>query len=160
MIFWKGIGLLVMSFVFAGFFLIPLGCQFHTEYAPPIECNESNSIILDITGGDPRVQSLLLEEVNLQLVVNDAYTAKTALQVMDEIEKYAESGVSLPDIAYFVIKKFDSLDDPKWAVQVSFFSETLSQLMQVETTARISECDLELIKRHLEKQRKWMRMLL
>ena len=123
-------------------------CAGKSAWTPPAKCDGQPSLILEKIPV-PKEASLILQLANLQLLKGEAYGPDDARAVIDTIEEVLEIGVSYADLCAYVMGltgKFNA----RYGAEIFLVSQYLELL---SAPLPISDCDKELIRLHLAKQR-------
>ena len=124
-------------------------CSNPTPFTPPNACETGDSLILD-TFPDPRPLSDALLTVNLVAMETvKGYGPEEAVEVLAQIEKGLAAGeMTYADAVTFIIAKTRVAN--KLAGAAVFMLGP--QIQSLSRESMLSECDAELIRRHLARQ--------
>lgn len=146
------------------FFLIILtvfltACAKNNLYVPPDSCVKDmngnyGSVILQKIP-DPNAASIILQLANLEAVKHvDGYTIGMALTAIDIIESLLKTNITFNYLIDEAMKQA-KLVNASYGVEIFLISQYVGV---INTPQIISDCDRDLILRHLEKQRQTLKL--
>jgi hypothetical protein len=130
--------------------LLTVACTNQTSFVPPNACVDSDSIILQ-TIEDPRPLDQGLMAVNLTaLETIDGYSIEDAQAVLDTVEdKLAALQTTYAELAGYILAR---LTEANAAAGAAIFIIG-PDIQRLNKPLPITECDIALIRLHLERQR-------
>jgi hypothetical protein len=135
--------------ILLAFLVIAVGCA-PRPFVPPVECEGQSSLILKEIP-DPAALDKGLLAINLGAMKTvKGYDQKDAVAVLDQIEAMlVQADMTYADLTGYILAKLDVANALAGGL-IFIIGDDIGRLNQ---TIPISGCDIELVRRHLERQR-------
>jgi hypothetical protein len=126
------------------------GCT-STFQAPPV-CEDGQSVILKVTQGNPTGLDRALLIVQVGVHETHAYPVAEVATFLDEVENVIDNGVTYVDLLSYLDIHIAELQKTLGIAAVVMGPEMID-IATIGGDDLISDCDLALMKIHLERQR-------
>lgn len=127
------------------------GCL-NQEFIAPEGCSADNSVILQVTNGNPISLSNALLVINIIAIERlDSYSSEDARTLLSAIRAKVNAGITYRDLYYEIARKVSAANS---AAGMAIFTLTpkLMNISDVGGFKVLSDCDVILINRHLDEQ--------
>ena len=122
------------------------------NFVAPESCTDSSSAILEATSGDPSGASrslLILQMAALEKL--DGYDAEDAQRVIEDVRAMVEASTSYTDLAIYISSKVSAANSAAGAT-VFILTGDMPQVAEIGGDSILSQCDVDLLNKHLDKQ--------
>ena len=122
------------------------------NFVAPESCTDSSSAILEATSGDPSGASrslLILQMAALEKL--DGYDAEDAREVIEDVRSMVQASTSYVSLAAYISKKVEFANRAAGAT-VFILTGDMPQVAEIGGDSILSQCDIDLLNLHLDKQ--------
>jgi len=127
------------------------GCL-NQEFIAPEGCSADNSVILQVTNGNPISLSNALLVINIIAIERvDSYSSEDARTLLSAIRARVNAGITYRDLYYEIVRKVSAANSAAGMV-IFTLTPNLMNISDVGGFRVLSDCDVILINRHLDEQ--------
>jgi hypothetical protein len=131
------------------FVLFVSGCA-NQEFITPDGCSADNSIILQVTNGNPITLSNALLVINIIAIEKlDNYSVDDARTLLSAIRAKVNSGITYRDLYYEIVRKVSDANSSAGST-IFMLAPKFVSISDIGGNKLLSDCDVQLINRHLD----------